>query len=165
MENINSFSPSSLTTLAKQLRSRAWRMATAESCTGGWIAKVCTDLPGSSEWFDSGFVTYSNTAKQQMLGVTATSLADYGAVSEVVVAEMATGALLRSAAQVSVAVSGIAGPGGKTVDKPVGLICFAWKLEQQPVQTESQYFAGDREAIRWQTVEYALAGLVKRLQD
>ncbi|HEY0634497.1 MAG TPA: nicotinamide-nucleotide amidohydrolase family protein, partial [Gammaproteobacteria bacterium] len=103
-------------------------LATAESCTGGWIAKCCTDLPGSSRWFERGFVTYTNEAKVEELGVSVETLQAYGAVSEATAAEMAAGALRQSRAQVSVSVSGIAGPGGGRPDKPVGTVCFGWAL-------------------------------------
>ncbi|MBJ6611377.1 MAG: nicotinamide-nucleotide amidase [Candidatus Thiothrix moscowensis] len=145
--------------LADALQARGWMLATAESCTGGWIAKVCTDLAGSSVWFERGFVTYSNESKQDMLGVKAETLAQYGAVSEAVTAEMATGALRHSRAQVAVSVSGIAGPGGGTATKPVGMVCFGWAVNGG-VYTETCRFAGDREAVRLQSVEHALRGVL-----
>jgi nicotinamide-nucleotide amidase len=133
-------------------------LATAESCTGGWLAKVCTDLAGSSGWFERGFVTYSNEAKQDMLGVKAATLAQHGAVSEAVVAEMARGALQHSRAQVAIAISGIAGPGGGTADKPVGTVCFAWAIQKRGdmLLTATRHFVGDREAVRRQAVQHAL---------
>lgn len=146
--------------LAGVLRANGLRMATAESCTGGWIAKTCTDLAGSSEWFEGGFVTYSNEAKQSMLGVSAETLSQHGAVSEAVAAEMVQGAVANSLAEVAVAVTGIAGPGGATENKPVGMVCFGWKKPGQTAKTETQYFDGDREAVRAQTVEHALRGIV-----
>lgn len=146
--------------LADALQARGWMLATAESCTGGWIAKVCTDLAGSSVWFERGFVTYSNEAKQDMLGVKAETLAQYGAVSEAVTAEMATGALQHSRAQVAVSVSGIAGPGGGTAAKPVGMVCFGWAGQNGFIHTETCLFAGDREAVRLQSVEHALRGVL-----
>ena len=149
--------------VAHLLRKAGLRMATAESCTGGWIAKTCTDLAGSSEWFECGFVTYSNEAKQGMIGVSADTLEQYGAVSEQVAAEMAQGAVVRSLAEVSVSVTGIAGPGGATENKPVGMVCFGWAIPGQPVKTETTRFDGGREAVRAQTVEYALRVLVCRL--
>lgn len=149
--------------LAELLCARQWQLACAESCTGGGIAKVCTDLAGSSAWFECGFVTYSNAAKQRLLGVELETLKRFGAVSEAVVAEMAQGALRHSDAQVAVAVSGIAGPSGATADKPVGFVCFAWQLPNQAVATAVQYFQGDREAVRDQAVAFALRGLVTRL--
>ena len=150
-----------LATLAEQLTQRGWMLATAESCTGGWIAKCCTDMAGSSAWFDRGFITYSNAAKQDMLGVRAETLAQYGAVSEAVVAEMATGALRHSQAHIAVAVSGIAGPSGGSVEKPVGTVCFAWAMRNGEVLTKTCQFAGDREAVRWQSVVFALNGILQ----
>lgn len=147
-----------------QLRKHSWMLVTAESCTGGWVAKAITDVPGSSAWFDRGFVTYSNTAKQEMLGVRAETLAAHGAVSEAAVLEMAEGALARSRAQVSVAVSGIAGPGGATMDKPVGLVCFAWSQTGRSTITASEHFGGDRDSVRRQAVVRALRGVLDLLQ-
>ena len=154
-------SVTTLATLAEQLTQRGWMLATAESCTGGWIAKCCTDVVGSSAWFDRGFVTYSNAAKQDMLGVRAETLAQYGAVSEAVVAEMATGALRHSQAHIAVAVSGIAGPSGGSPEKPVGTVCFAWAMRNGEVLTKTCQFAGDREAVRWQSVVFALNGILQ----
>jgi nicotinamide-nucleotide amidase len=138
-------------------------MTAAESCTGGWVAKICTDLPGSSAWFERGFVTYTNEAKLEMLGVSAQTLQAHGAVSEATVSEMAEGAIAHSRAQVSLAISGIAGPGGATPDKPVGTVCFAWAVEGRPVQSERACFDGDREEVRRQAVAHALDGLLKQL--
>lgn len=149
--------------IAANLISSGWMLTTAESCTGGWIAKVCTDLAGSSAWFERGFVTYSNAAKQDMLGVQAATLEQHGAVSEAVVAEMASGALQHSRAQIAVAVSGIAGPSGGTPTKPVGMVCFGWAVQGGAVHTETCYFQGDRDAVRQQAVQYALEGVLKRL--
>ncbi|MFW6259164.1 MAG: CinA family protein [Halochromatium sp.] len=137
------------------------RLATAESCTGGWIAKCITDVAGSSAWLDRGFVTYSNAAKQEMLGVAEATLAAWGAVSEAVVAEMAGGAIAHSQASIAVAVSGIAGPGGGTATKPVGTLCFGWALPEG-IAVETRYFAGDREQVRRQAVAHALRGLLER---
>ena len=145
--------------LAERLQARGWHMTAAESCTGGWIAKACTDLAGSSQWFDRGFVTYSNQAKQEMLGVRSATLAEQGAVSEAVALEMAVGALRHSQAQISLAVSGIAGPGGGSEAKPVGTVCFAWAWNNSRV-TETVRFSGDREAVRVQSVMHALQGLL-----
>lgn len=142
------------------LKHRGWFLATAESCTGGWIAKCLTDVAGSSAWFDRGFVTYSNAAKMEMLEVRAETLARFGAVSEPVVQEMAAGALACSLAQVAVAVSGIAGPSGGTPDKPVGLVWLAWQVKGQPCRTRQVRFAGDRESIRRQAVQAALEGIL-----
>ncbi|MBU0653766.1 MAG: nicotinamide-nucleotide amidase [Gammaproteobacteria bacterium] len=149
--------------LTDALKARGWMLATAESCTGGWIAKVCTDLAGSSGWFERGFVTYSNEAKQDMLGVKTATLAQHGAVSEAVTAEMAVGALQHSRAQVAVSVSGIAGPGGATLTKPVGTVCFGWAVKDGAVRTETCHFEGDREAVRQQSVEHALRGVLHLL--
>jgi nicotinamide-nucleotide amidase len=149
-------------TLAEQvgaaLAARGWMLATAESCTGGWVAKVVTDIAGSSTWFDRGFVTYSNGAKQDMLGVPAALLEAHGAVSEPVVRAMAEGALARSGAHVSVAISGIAGPGGGSPEKPVGMVWFAWGVRGAGTVAVLEHFSGDRNAIREQSVERALRG-------
>ena len=136
------------------------RVALAESCTGGWVAKVVTDIDGSSRWFDRGFVTYTNASKQQLLGVREATLASEGAVSAATVAAMARGALVRSDAQLSCAISGIAGPGGGTPEKPVGLVWFAWGSDDGAVRTERQVFTGDREAVRRRAVAHALRGLL-----
>jgi nicotinamide-nucleotide amidase len=149
--------------LSNVLFANGWMLATAESCTGGWLAKVCTDLAGSSGWFERGFVTYSNEAKQDMLGVKAETLAQHGAVSEAVTAEMAIGALRHSRAQVGVSVSGIAGPGGGTATKPVGTVCFGWAVQGGEVRTATRHFQGDREAVRAQAVQYALSGVLQAL--
>lgn len=148
--------------LGRRLAGAGFMLATAESCTGGWIAKCVTDIAGSSGWLDRGFVTYSNAAKQDLLGVSAETLAVHGAVSEPVVREMAAGALERSAAQVAVAVSGVAGPGGGTEDKPVGMVCFgfAWPGGNR---TETRRFDGDRDRVRRESVAHALARLIALL--
>ena len=149
--------------LGERLAAAGIYAATAESCTGGWIAKLITDVAGSSGWFDRGFVTYSNRAKQDMLGVRADTLAAHGAVSEAAVREMAAGALARSDAGISVAVSGIAGPGGGTPDKPVGTVWLAWAMRGADIAAERRRFAGDRDAVRRQTVVRAIEGLLERL--
>jgi nicotinamide-nucleotide amidase len=137
------------------------KLATAESCTGGWVAKCITDIAGSSAWFDRGFVTYSNAAKQDLLDVKAATLEGQGAVSEATASEMAQGALAHSEADVAVAISGIAGPGGGVPPgKPVGTVCFAWVVSEGPSCVETRHFAGDREAIRRQAVARALEGLL-----
>ncbi|MGE5152426.1 MAG: CinA family protein [Bdellovibrio bacteriovorus] len=151
------------TRLGERLVARGWRLATAESCTGGWIAKVATDIPGSSGWFDRGFVSYSNGAKQDMLGVRPETLEAQGAVSEATVMEMAAGAIARSGAQVAVAVSGIAGPAGGSPDKPVGTVCFAWALPGHPIQARRLQFAGHRDEVRHQAVRVALELLLEHL--
>ena len=146
--------------LAIQLLKHRLKLAAAESCTGGWIAKVLTDIAGSSEWFDRGFVTYSNQAKQEMLGVKSETLAAHGAVSEAVVREMVTGALVNSRADLALSVSGVAGPGGGTPEKPVGTVWFAWQRREGDVVAACHRFAGDREAVRRQAVAVALRGVL-----
>lgn len=137
-------------------------LATAESCTGGMIAAACTDLAGSSSWFERGFVTYSNAAKTEMLGVAAALIAQHGAVSEAVVRAMAAGALAHSPAQVAVAVTGVAGPSGGSADKPVGMVWLGFALDGQ-VHAECQHFPGDRAAVRAATVQHALQRLTELL--
>lgn len=149
--------------LAAALQQRGWLMATAESCTGGQIAAACTDLAGSSLWFDRGFVTYSNAAKTEMLGVPAALITAHGAVSEAVVRAMAHGAVAHSQAQVCVAVSGVAGPSGGSADKPVGTVWLAWCVQGQ-VHSRVHHFLGDRAAVRAQTTVLALQHLVTILQ-
>ena len=151
--------------VAQLLRQQQLRLAVAESCTGGWVAMVLTGIPGSSAWFDRGFVTYSNQAKQQMLGVQAATLQTYGAVSEQTVAEMARGALTASDADLSLAISGIAGPGGGTPEKTVGTVCFAWQLRQGETVIATAWFPGDRQAVRRQAVEYALQKLLELVRN
>ncbi|MCP5326209.1 MAG: nicotinamide-nucleotide amidase [Oceanospirillaceae bacterium] len=148
--------------LGQELKDAGLMMATAESCTGGWIAQSMTAIAGSSAYFDAGFVTYSNAAKQRMLGVRAETLSQYGAVSRQVVEEMARGALQNSGAQVSVAVSGIAGPDGGSAEKPVGTVWFAWANGER-MRSECFQFEGDREAVRYQTVIVALMGMQKNI--
>jgi nicotinamide-nucleotide amidase len=158
----------SLASLARQLGARLLRsglkLATAESCTGGWIAQAVTSIAGSSDWFERGFVTYSNEAKKELLGVRGATLARHGAVSEAAAREMASGALKRSRAQVAVAVTGVAGPGGGTKRKPVGMVCFAWALEGRPPESAVRRFRGGRESVRRQSVAAALQGLLERLR-
>ena len=148
--------------LAQRLQARGWMMATAESCTGGLIAARCTDLAGSSAWFERGFVTYSNAAKTDMLGVPEALIAQHGAVSEPVARAMAQGAVQHAHAQVSVAVTGIAGPSGGSAEKPVGTVWFAWCMGDQ-IDSSCQRFAGDRAAVREATVQHALQGVLDRL--
>ncbi|MES2957909.1 MAG: CinA family protein [Pseudomonadota bacterium] len=148
-----------VTPLADALRGKGWRLATAESCTGGLIAAACTSLAGSSDWFERGFVTYSNAAKCEQLGVDAGLLAAHGAVSQAVVEAMATGALARSTADVAVAVTGIAGPGGAVPGKPVGTVWLALMQRGGRVQSERLQLAGDRADVRAQTVVVALQRL------
>ena len=146
--------------LARVLLQQQKLLAVAESCTGGWLAKCLTDIAGSSQWFERGFVTYSNAAKQEMLGVRSATLLREGAVSEAVVLEMANGALEHSRADIAVAISGIAGPGGAVPGKPVGTVCFSWVYKNNKHQEDTEYFAGDREAVRRQSVACALRGLL-----
>jgi nicotinamide-nucleotide amidase len=136
-------------------------LATAESCTGGWVGQAVTMIPGSSAWYDRGFIVYTNIAKREMLGVPDDTLERYGAVSEPTVREMARGALGRSRAQIALAVSGIAGPGGGTPEKPVGTVCLAWVRADGTVRTESHRFEGDRDCVRRQSVFRALEGLLE----
>lgn len=145
----------------RALQGAGWMLATAESCTGGWIAQAVTAVPGASAWFDRGFVVYSNAAKEELLGVRPSTLAAHGAVSEEAVREMAGGALERSRAQVAVAVSGIAGPTGGTREKPVGTVCIAWAVREGPTRVETRRFPGDRGAVRRQAVEAALEGIAR----
>jgi nicotinamide-nucleotide amidase len=151
--------------LAIEVQHRRLMLVTAESCTGGWIAKTLTDLPGSSAWFDAGVVTYSYEAKEALLGVNPRTLELTGAVSEETVLEMVSGALARFGAGVAVAVTGIAGPSGGTVDKPVGTVWIGWKRRGGYGHAKLFHFPGDREAIRRQTVAAALAGMRKTLTE
>jgi len=148
--------------LGLRLLAAGRRLATAESCTGGWISKAVTDIPDSSSWFECGYVTYSNAAKVRDLGVSEQTLKDHGAVSEACVREMAAGALRASGAHVAVAVSGIAGPSGGTLDKPVGTVWFGLAIRRGAVELSSgvKLFPGDRESIRRLTVEHALQLLI-----
>ena len=148
--------------LAKLLAHRRWMMASAESCTGGMIAAACTDLAGSSGWFERGFITYSNAAKTDLLGVDAALIADHGAVSEPVARAMAEGAVRHSQAQVAVAVTGVAGPGGGSADKPVGTVWFGFALPGL-LTSEVMLFTGDRAAVRSAAVQHALARLIEKL--
>jgi nicotinamide-nucleotide amidase len=150
--------------LASELRKRNARIATAESCTGGWIAKVLTDMPGSSAWFEYGFVSYGNNAKTTMLGVNPVLIEKYGAVSAEVAEAMVTGALAVSGAQLALAVTGIAGPEGGTPDKPVGTVWCAFAAAGRGVVSDCKHFAGDRDTVRRQTVSTALTGVLKYLE-
>lgn len=147
------------------LRQRKLLLATAESCTGGWISQVITATAGSSEWFERGFVTYSNVAKQELLGVSPETLKRFGAVSRETAREMVQGALRNSQAQVALAVTGVAGPTGGTATRPVGTVCFAWcRIDHEPIALVVQ-FAGDREEVRRQSVVRALTGLTEFLDS
>ena len=156
-----------LTDLAQQVGEALSReqcmLTTAESCTGGWVAQAITAIAGSSHWFERGFVTYTNTAKQEMLGVSVSTLEAEGAVSEATVSEMVKGALENSHAQVALAISGIAGPGGGSDEKPVGTVCFAWGNNQNVLITKTQRFDGNRLEVRQQAVMVALQGLLSML--
>ncbi|HET6555045.1 MAG TPA: CinA family protein [Dyella sp.] len=155
--------------LAEQIAAAALQqrlmLVTAESCTGGWIAKTLTDLPGSSAWFDAGVVTYSYEAKEALLGVNPRTLERTGAVSEETVLEMVSGALARFGAGMAVAVTGIAGPSGGTPEKPVGTVWLGWKRRGGYAHARLFHFDGDREAVRRQTVAAALSGVIKALTD
>ena len=150
--------------LADALRASGRKLATAESCTGGMISAACTDLAGSSDWFERGFVTYSNEAKSESLGVDAPLIATHGAVSEVVARAMAFGAIRHSHAQVSVAVTGVAGPAGGSRSKPVGTVWFGFQIDGV-LSSEMRLFAGDRAAIREATVRHALNRLLQLLDN
>jgi nicotinamide-nucleotide amidase len=154
-------------TLARQvgetLFAKRLKLVTAESCTGGWTAKVLTDIAGSSTWFERGFVTYSNESKRESLGVHAATLESFGAVSERTAGEMAAGALAHSRADVALAITGIAGPGGGSPDKPVGTVWFGWARRGDAAQVAQHQFSGDREAIRRQAVMTALQGVIDLL--
>ena len=147
-----------------QLLSRGEWLATAESCTGGWVAQSITAIAGSSAWFDRGFVTYSNAAKQEMLGVTEATLERHGAVSEATARAMAQGAIAHSRADWAIAITGIAGPGGGSPEKPVGTVCFAWAQRDGGSEAQTCVFAGERAAVREQSVIHALRGLLARIE-
>lgn len=149
--------------LGAVLLARGEWLAAAESCTGGWLAQSVTAIAGSSTWFDRGFVTYSNAAKMDMLDVPATTLERHGAVSEATARAMAQGALARSRADWTVAITGVAGPSGGSPDKPVGTVCFAWAGKDLGCEAQTCRFAGDRAAVREQSVRHALSGLLERL--
>jgi nicotinamide-nucleotide amidase len=145
-----------------RLREKRALLVTAESCTGGWVAQAVTAIAGSSEWFERGFVVYSNAAKEELLGVRSETLQRYGAVSEQTARELALGALARSKGTISVAVTGVAGPSGGSATKPVGLVWFAWATNDG-IKSESRNLAGDREAVRRQSVQRALEGVLEAL--
>ncbi len=148
-------------TLSHQLKKRGWKLVTAESCTGGGLAYFITEIPGSSDWFERGFVTYSNAAKKELLGVRAETLDQYGAVSQQTAHEMAEGALKHSDAQISIAITGIAGPTGGSLEKPVGMVWFGFAGIEMATVTEVQHFAGDRHAVRERSIQFALERLIK----
>ena len=149
-------------TVGEQLKADGQKLATAESCTGGWVAQCLTAIAGSSDWFERGFVTYSNEAKNEMLGVDPATLASHGAVSEATAAAMALGALRHSHADWALSITGVAGPGGGSAEKPVGTVCFGWAASDGRLATETMHFAGDRRAVRAQSVVHALNGLLQR---
>ena len=150
--------------VADALVAKSWSLATAESCTGGWIAKCCTDPAGSSRWFDRGYVSYSYEAKEEQLGVIKPDLESHGAVSEEIAAQMALLARQRSGVEFTLSATGIAGPEGGMPNKPVGLVCFAWSMRGGVLVTDSVVFEGDRNAVRHQTVLHALQGVLKTLE-
>lgn len=149
--------------LGQQLDANGLMMVSAESCTGGMIAAAMTDIAGSSGWFERGYVTYSNEAKSSALGVASALIARHGAVSEPVAAAMVDGALTAAGVQVAVSVTGIAGPGGGSAQKPVGTVCFGWRRGTQAAITETRYFDGDRAAVRRQAAAYAMQGALRLL--
>jgi nicotinamide-nucleotide amidase len=146
------------------LLARRVKLATAESCTGGWVAQCVTSVAGSSDWYDRGFVTYSNASKEELLGVRRATLDAHGAVSEETAREMVAGALARSHAGVAVAVTGVAGPAGGTPAKPVGMVCFAWAEHGAAPRSATRSFHGDRESVRRQSVAAALEGVLELLK-
>jgi len=150
--------------LSHVLLQKQWMLASAESCTGGMVAAACTDLAGSSAWFERGFVTYSNAAKTQQLGVDAALITQHGAVSEAVARAMAQGALLHSKAQVTLAITGVAGPAGGTLDKPVGTVWFAWAMPEG-IHSELRHFEGDRAAVRQASALHSLLGLLNLIES
>jgi nicotinamide-nucleotide amidase len=150
--------------LGSLLSARRWRVTTAESCTGGLVAAAITSVAGSSQWFDEGYVSYGNDAKVRLLAVSPEALAQHGAVSEPVARAMADGALRASGADVAVAVTGVAGPGGGTVEKPVGLVWLAWSMRGRGARAVARRFDGDRAAVRAASVVAALEGLIETLR-
>ena len=149
--------------VGKRLKAKGELLVTAESCTGGWAAQAVTAIAGSSDWFERGFVTYSNAAKEEMLGVRHGTIARHGAVSEATAREMALGALKHSRGTIALAITGIAGPSGGSATKPVGTVCFAWARKGHAASTETRRFSGDRESVRRQSVEYALRKVLELL--
>ena len=147
--------------LGELLTLKDYSFTCADSCTGGWVGHALTSIPGSAEWFGSSFVPYSYEAKTQILGVSSEDLDTFGAVSEEIVEQMVSGALHKSDANVGVAISGIAGPAGGTDTKPVGTVCFAWKIEGHDVMTSTEYFSGGRNEVRYSSVERALMGTIE----
>ena len=156
-------------TLAEILLSKNWKMAAAESCTGGLVCANLTELAGSSEWFERGYITYSNEAKEECLGVPSELIESFGAVSEQVAKAMAEGAQANSGVNTAISITGIAGPSGGSVDKPVGTVCFGWAIQsdagEKRLLTKTMYFDGDRQAIREQACHYVLSELAKLLKN
>ena len=150
--------------LGRLLKRRRQKLVTAESCTGGWAAQAVTAIAGSSDWFERGFVTYSNAAKEELLRVRRSTLKKHGAVSEETAREMALGALARSRASVAVSITGVAGPGGGSRDKPVGMVCFGW-AQGRRLRSETRKFNGNRESVRRQSVVHALKGVMALLEE
>ena len=150
--------------VGEALKLRGLMIATAESCTGGWIGEVLTAIAGSSAYVERGFITYSNESKQEMLGVPEAVIQQHGAVSEETVRAMAAGAVAHSRAQVSVSVSGVAGPGGGSAHNPVGTVCFGWAVKGGEPQSARKHFDGDRESVRRQSVVFALQGALARIE-
>jgi nicotinamide-nucleotide amidase len=148
--------------LGEALKAKGLKLATAESCTGGWVAMALTAIPGSSDWFERGYVSYSNAAKREDLGVAEETLRQHGAVSEEVAREMAAGAIRRARAQVALAITGVAGPAGGSAEKPVGLVCFAW-VHGSKMASQTRRFDGDRESVRRQSVLHALERVLELL--
>jgi len=155
--------------LAQLLLARGWKLALAESCTGGLVCATLTELSGSSEWFERGYITYSNQAKTQCLGVPAGLIESHGAVSEPVAVAMAQGAQRNAGVNVGVSITGIAGPTGGTAEKPVGTVCFGWAIPnatgERVTTSETKLFSGDRQSIRQQATEHALVGLLQLLKN
>jgi nicotinamide-nucleotide amidase len=151
--------------LGETLKARGFTLAMAESCTGGMVAQFITSIPGSSVWFDRGFVTYSNQAKIEMLGVLSQTIEKFGAVSEQIVTEMVSGVLKNSHAQIAGSISGIAGPDGGTEEKPIGTVCFAWAEPHKPILTTTKHYQGNRQEIRQQATITMMTGLIERLKS
>ncbi len=151
--------------LGEQLKKNKYMLTLAESCTGGLVSALITDIPGSSEWFDSGLVTYSNQAKRDLLGVSMGTLKTHGAVSEITAVEMALGALKQNRANLSASITGIAGPGGGTPQKPVGHVCFAWAATMFPTTSRTEQLQGNRQQIRLQAAAICIEGLLAMTQD
>lgn len=151
--------------IGEALQKKSWKLSVAESCTGGWLAQVVTSIAGSSQWFDCGFIVYSNESKIKLLQVQQKTLEQFGAVSEDAAKEMAQGALRNASAHISLAITGIAGPGGGTDEKPIGTVCFAIYLKNGTVITHTHHFSGNREQIRKQSVVYALQLLLTQLTN